>query len=47
MVKTAGETGAPSAFYPLPKKIRIDPMVERKPRYRNARLKAGRDKTLL
>jgi hypothetical protein len=37
----------PVLAYPLPKKVRIDPVFERKSRYRSARLKAGRDKTLL
>jgi len=39
--------GLRALLYPLPKKVRIDPMFERKPRYRNARLKAGCDKQLL
>ena len=39
--------GLPALLYPLAEKVRIDPMFERKPRYRNARLKAGRDKTIL
>jgi hypothetical protein len=32
---------------PLPKQVRVDPVFERKSRYRNPRLKTGRDKTLL
>ena len=33
-------------LYPLPQKVRIDPMFERKSRYRHAWLKAGRDQTI-
>src|SRR3954447_14012233 len=32
---------------PFPKQVRVDPVFERKSRYRNARLKTTRDKTLL
>jgi hypothetical protein len=31
----------------LPKQVRVDPMFQRKSRYRNAKLKACRHKTLL